>query len=38
VGYCIRFLLEDGRPLSLQEVMAGLRAVDPGFALAVTAT
>jgi hypothetical protein len=33
VGYYIRFLLEDGRPLSLQEVMAGLRTVDPAFAL-----
>jgi hypothetical protein len=33
VGYYIRFLLEDGRPLSLEEVMAGLRAADPGFAL-----
>jgi hypothetical protein len=33
VGYYIRFLLEDDRPLSLEEVMAGLRAVDPGFAL-----
>jgi hypothetical protein len=33
VGYYIRFLLEDDRPLSLEETMAGLRAVDPGFAL-----
>jgi hypothetical protein len=33
VGYYIRFLLEDDRPLSLEEIMAGLRAADPGFAL-----
>jgi hypothetical protein len=33
VGFYIRFLLEDDRPLSLEEVMAGLRAADPGFAL-----
>jgi hypothetical protein len=29
----MRFLLEDERPLSLDVIMAGLRAVDPGFAL-----
>jgi hypothetical protein len=33
VGYYIRFLLEDDRPLSLEEILAGLRAADPGFAL-----
>lgn len=33
MGYYIRFLLEDDRPLSLEEVTAGLHAADPGFAL-----
>lgn len=33
MGYYIRFPLEGDRPLSLEEVMAGLRAADPGFAL-----
>lgn len=29
----MRFLLEDDRPLSLDMIVTGLRAVDPGFAL-----
>jgi len=33
VGYYIRFLLEDDQPLSLEEILTGLRTVDPGFAL-----
>ena len=33
MGYYMRFLLEDERPLSLDVIMVGLRAVDPGFAL-----
>jgi hypothetical protein len=33
MGYYMRFLLEDERPLSLDIIMVGLRAVDPGFAL-----
>lgn len=33
MGYYIRFLIEDGRPLSLEKVIDGLRTVDPGFAL-----
>ena len=33
MGYYIRFLLEDDRPLSLEGVTAGLRAADPCFAL-----
>jgi hypothetical protein len=30
VGYYIRFLLEGDRPLSLEEIVAGLHAADPG--------
>ena len=33
MGYYIRFLLEDDQPLSLEEILTGLRTVDPGFAL-----
>jgi hypothetical protein len=33
VGYYIRFLQEDGAPLTLDEVIAGLRADDAGFSL-----
>jgi hypothetical protein len=33
MGCYMRFLLEDDRPLSLDVIMAGLSAVDPGFAL-----
>lgn len=29
----MRFLLEDDRALSLDMIMAGLRAIDPGFVL-----
>jgi hypothetical protein len=34
IGYYLRFLSEDNRPLALDEIMPGLRNADPGFRLA----
>jgi hypothetical protein len=33
VGYFLRLLCEDGRPLALDEILAGLQESDPGFQL-----
>lgn len=33
MGYYMRFFVEDGRPVTLDEVANGLRGIDPGFRL-----
>jgi hypothetical protein len=38
MGYYMRFFVEDGRPLTLDEVANGLRSIDPGFRIEADGT